>query len=56
MIKLTIDKRDKEFQRDCVKKMVLANEYAEKLGVPKSYSAYSEEGKILLYVESLVKL
>ena len=25
MIKLTIDKRDKEFQRDCVKKMVLAN-------------------------------
>jgi len=43
MIKLTIDKRDKEFQRDCVKKMVLANEYAEKLGIPKSYSAYSEE-------------
>ena len=33
MIRLTIDKRDKEFQRDCVKKMVLANEYAEKLGV-----------------------
>ena len=45
MIKLTIDKRDKEFQRDCVKKMVLANEYAEKLGVPKSYSAFSEEGE-----------
>ena len=45
MIKLTIDKRDKEFQRDCVKKMVLANEYAEKLGVPNSYSAYSEEGE-----------
>ena len=45
MIRLTIDKRDKEFQRDCVKKMVLANEYAEKLGVPKSYSAYSEEGE-----------
>ena len=45
MIKLTIDKRDKEFQRDCVKKMVLANEYAEKLGIPKSYSAYSEEGE-----------
>ena len=45
MIKLTIEKRDKEFQRDCVKKMVLANEYAEKLGVPKSYSAYSEEGE-----------
>ena len=45
MIKLTIDKRDKEFQRDCVKKMVLANEYAEKLGVPKSYSAYSDESE-----------
>jgi len=45
MIRLTIDKRDKEFQRDCVKKMVLANEYAEKLGVPNSYSAYSEEGE-----------
>ena len=45
MIKLTIDKRDKEFQRDCVKKMVLANEYAEKLGIPKSYSAYNEEGE-----------
>ena len=45
MIRLTIDKRDKEFQRDCVKKMVLANEYAEKLGIPKSYSAYSEEGE-----------
>ena len=45
MIRLTIDKRDKEFQRDCVKKMVLANEYAEKLGVPKSYSAFSEEGE-----------
>lgn len=45
MIKLTIEKRDKEFQRDCVKKMVLANEYAEKLNKPKSYSAYNEEGK-----------
>ena len=45
MIRLTIDKRDKEFQRDCVKKMVLANEYAEKLNIPKSYSAYSEEGE-----------
>ena len=45
MIRLTIDKRDKEMQRDCVKKMVLANEYAEKLGVPKSYSAFSEEGE-----------
>jgi len=45
MVKLTIDKRDKEFQRDCVKKMVLANEYAEKLGIPNSYSAYSEEGE-----------
>ena len=45
MIRLTIDKRDKEFQRDCVKKMVLANEYAEKLGIPESYSAYSEEGE-----------
>ena len=45
MIKLTIDKRDKEFQRDCVKKMVLANEYAEKLGIPKYYSAYNEEGE-----------
>ena len=45
MIKLTIDKRDKEFQRDCVKKMVLANEYAEKLGKPESYSAFSEEGE-----------
>ena len=45
MIKLTIDKRDKEFQRDCVKKMVVANEYAEKLGIPNSYSAYSEEGE-----------
>ena len=44
MIKLTIDKREKEFQRDCVKKMVLANEYAEKLGIPKSYSAFNEEG------------
>ena len=45
MVRLTIDKRDKEFQRDCVKKMVLANEYAEKLGIPKSYSAFSEEGE-----------
>ena len=45
MIKLAIDKRDKEFQRDCVKKMVLANEYAEKLGIQKSFSAYSEEGE-----------
>ena len=45
MIKLTIEKRDKEFQRDCVKKMVLANEYAEQLGIPNSYSAYSEEGE-----------
>ena len=45
MIRLTIDKRDKEFQRDCVKKMVLANEYAEKLGIQKSFSAYSEEGE-----------
>ena len=44
MIKLTIDKREKEFQRDCVKKMVLANEYAEKLGILKSYSAFNEEG------------
>ena len=44
MIRLAIDKRDKEFQRDCVKKMVLANEYAEKLDIPNSYSAYSEEG------------
>jgi len=44
MIKLTIDKRDKEFQRDCVKKMVLANEYVEQLGLSESYSAYSEEG------------
>lgn len=45
MIRLTIDKRDKEMQRDCVKKMVLANEYAEKLGEPKSFSAFSEEGE-----------
>ena len=45
MVKLTIDKRDKEFQRDCVKKMVLANEYSEKLGLPESYSAFSEEGE-----------
>ena len=45
MIKLTIEKRDKEFQRDCVKKMVLANEYVEKLNIPKSYSAYNEEGE-----------
>ena len=45
MIRLTIDKRDKEYQRDCVKKMVLANEYAEKLGIPNSYSAYTEEGE-----------
>ena len=45
MMRLTIDKRDKEFQRDCVKKMVLANEYAEKLGIPYSYSAYTEEGE-----------
>ena len=45
MIRLTIDKRDKEFQRDCVKKMVLANEYAEKLGIAKSFSAFSEEGE-----------
>ena len=45
MLRLTIDKRDKEFQRDCVKKMVLANEYAEKLGIPRSFSAYSEEGE-----------
>ena len=45
MTRLTIDKRDKEYQRDCVKKMVLANEYADKLGIPKSYSAFSEEGE-----------
>ena len=44
MIKLTIEKRDKEFQRECVRKMVLANDYAEVLKIPKSYSAYCEEG------------
>ena len=45
MMKLAIEKRNKEFQRDCVRKMVLANEYAETLGKPVSYSAYSEEGQ-----------
>lgn len=44
MIRLTIEKRDKEFQRECVRKMVQANEYAESLGIPKSYSAIAEEG------------
>ena len=55
MIKLTIDKREKEFQRDCVKKMVLANEYAEKLGIPKSYSAFNEEGDNTIFAEFLAK-
>ena len=44
MMRLAIEKRDKEFQRECVRKMVLANEYAEKLKKPVSYSAYAEEG------------
>jgi hypothetical protein len=44
MMRLTIEKRDKEFQRECVRKMVQANEYAEQLNIPKSYSAYNEEG------------
>lgn len=44
MMKLAIEKRNKEFQRDCVRKMVLANEYAETLGKPVSFSAYAEEG------------
>ena len=44
MMRLTIEKRDKEFQRECVRKMVLANDYAEVLKIPKSYSAYCEEG------------
>ena len=44
MMRLTIEKRDKEFQRECVRKMVQANEFAEQLNIPKSYSAYNEEG------------
>ena len=44
MNKLAMEKRDKEYQRECVRKMVQANEFAEQLNIPKSYSAYAEEG------------
>jgi hypothetical protein len=44
MLHLAIEKMDKEFQRECVRKMVRANEFAEKLKKPVSFSAYAEEG------------
>ncbi len=43
IIRLAIERRNKENERDCVKKMSEANEMAEHLGIAKCYSAFHEE-------------
>lgn len=43
MIKLAIEKKKKENERDCIKKMTEANNIAEDLGINKTYSAYIDE-------------
>lgn len=43
LIKLAIEKRKKEFERDCILKMTEANEICEKLRIPLSYTVYISE-------------
>ena len=50
LMKLSIDKRDKEFERDCIIKMNEANSICEKLNVPVSYTVYisdDHEGNLM---------
>jgi hypothetical protein len=48
MIRLALEKRKRENERDCVKKMSEANEMAEHLGIPKYYSAFNDETESLI--------
>lgn len=48
IMRLAIEKRNRENEKDCIKKMSEANQYAEELGVPKSYSAYMDESEGML--------
>ena len=43
LIKLSIEKRNKEFERDCILKMSEANKICEKLKIPLSYTVYISE-------------
>lgn len=43
LIRLEIEKRNKEFERECLGKMHEANELCFKLNLQKSYSAYNDE-------------
>jgi hypothetical protein len=43
MVRLALERKNKEIERDCIQKMSQANIYAEELGIPKSYSAYKDD-------------
>ncbi len=43
IVKLALEKRNKEYERECIKKMSEANHIAEKVGIMKSYSAHLDE-------------
>jgi hypothetical protein len=52
MVRLAIERRNKEYQRECIEKMTDANIINDELDIPKSYSAFSDanDGKILCRV------
>jgi hypothetical protein len=48
MIRLTLEKRNRENDKESIKKMAEANQFAEDLRIPKSYSAYLDESEGIL--------
>ena len=48
LIRLKIEKRNKEFEKESINKMSEANILAEKLNILKSFSAYNDEVNIFL--------
>jgi hypothetical protein len=43
MVRLALERKNKEIEKDCIQKMSQANIYAEEFAIPKSYSAFKDE-------------
>lgn len=51
LVKLAIEKRNKEFERDCIQKMFEANKYAKELEMPFSYTVHMSDDVMIFTLE-----
>lgn len=47
-LRITIEKRNKEFEKDCIKKMTEANQLSEELGKNLAFSAFTSDVKHII--------